>query len=82
MVLAGMAPVAAGPGKRSVTELVNALKKTDADKLKAIDELAALGEKAGAAAPALVQLLSQKNEDVRLHATMALGKGATRTPET
>ncbi|MBM3992649.1 MAG: hypothetical protein FJ303_00605 [Planctomycetes bacterium] len=63
-----------GQGKRSVAELIAALKKTDADKLKAIEELEALGEQASSAAPALVALLPAKNEDVRLHVAMVMGK--------
>jgi HEAT repeat protein len=74
MALVGMPSAWAEQGKRSVANLIGELRKADADKLKAIEELAALGENARAAAPALVQLLSVKNEDVRLHATMALGK--------
>src|SRR5262249_11869097 len=60
--------------KRSVADLIGELKKGEKEQLKAIEELDALGEKAADAAPALVGLLVNKNEDVRLHATMALGK--------
>ena len=60
--------------ERSVAELIAELKKNDPEKLKAIEALDALGPKAAEAAPALVNLLATKNEDVRLHATMALGK--------
>ena len=67
-------PIATAQAQRSVADLVSDLIKSDAEKLKAIEQLDAIGEKAADAAPALVQLLSLKNEDVRLAATMALGK--------
>src|SRR2546428_791983 len=60
--------------KRSVADLITDLKKADADKLKAIEALDALGDKASDAAPALIDLFAQSNEDVRLAAAMALGK--------
>jgi len=74
LVMLGTLPAFAEQGKRSVAELIGDLKKSDADKLKAIDELAALGDKAADAVPELVKQLTLKNEDVRLAATMALGK--------
>src|SRR5262245_17602646 len=58
----------------SVADLVAQLKKSDAEKLKALEAIDALGPKASDATPALIELLSYKNEDVRLAATMALGK--------
>lgn len=61
-------------GKRSVAELVAELKKSDKEKLAALEQLEALGVKAADAAPAVVDLLPGKNEDVRLAAAMALGK--------
>ena len=64
----------AGQGKRSIADIVADLKKAGAEKLKAIAELEALGEKAAEAAPALIELLPAKNEDVRLGSVMALGK--------
>src|SRR5260221_1580670 len=64
----------AGGAKRSVTDLVADLKKGDPERLKALGELEAMGEKAAAAVPALMELLPTKNEDVRLAATLALGK--------
>ncbi len=66
-------PVDAGQS-RPVADLIADLKKADADKLKAIEALDALGPQAGAAAPALIELLSQNNEDVRLASALALGK--------
>jgi HEAT repeat protein len=63
-----------GDTRRPVADLVADLKKGDPEKLKAIKELEALGEKAAEAAPALVELLRGNNEDVRLQATIALGK--------
>jgi HEAT repeat protein len=68
------APASQGQTKRSVAELIAALKKSDAEKLKAIEELEQLGDKAGEAAPALIALLPAKNEDVRLHVAMAMAK--------
>src|ERR1700722_15158544 len=63
-----------GQGKRSVAELVAELKKGDKEKFAAIEELAALGEKAADAAPALIDLLAMKNEDVRLQVALAMEK--------
>src|SRR6476661_10490922 len=58
----------------SVADLIAQLKKSDAEKLKALEAIDTLGPKATEATPALIELLSYKNEDVRLAATMALGK--------
>lgn len=58
----------------SVASLVAELKKSDGEKLKAIEALDAMGEKAAEAAPALIGLFEGKNEDVRIAATIALGK--------
>src|SRR5262249_47897999 len=66
--------VDSGQGKRSVADLIADLKKPEAERLKAIQELEALGEKAAEAAPALVDLLSLKDEDTRLQTAIALGK--------
>src|SRR5262245_4297892 len=60
--------------KRPVSALIADLKKGEKEQLKAIEELEALGEKAAEAVPALVGLLQSKSEDVRLQATIALGK--------
>jgi HEAT repeat protein len=60
--------------KRSVAELIADLKRGEKEQLQAIAQLDALGEKAAEAAPALVAVLQSKSEDVRLQATMALGK--------
>jgi HEAT repeat protein len=64
----------AGQAKRSIADIVADLKKADKEKFKAIEELEALGEKAGQAVPALLELLPAKNEDVRLHVAMAMAK--------
>ena len=64
----------ASAGQRSVAELIGELKKADAEKYKAMDELAGLGEKASSAVPALIDLLPSKSEDIRLNATITLGK--------
>ena len=64
-----VSPIEAGQ-KRSVADLIADLKKTDVEKLKALEALEALGDKAGEAAPALVELLAQQTEDVRLAAAM------------
>ena len=69
-----ISPATAGQPKGSVAELIAELKKGDVVKLKAIAELEALGEKAGDAVPAMIDLLLAKNEDVRLHAVMAMAK--------
>ncbi len=73
LVLALVTP-GAEAGKRPVAELISELKKGDAEKLKAIEEIEALGDKAADAVPALVELLSAKSEDVRLHTAMAMAK--------
>lgn len=65
----------------SVADLVAQLKKSDAEKLKAIEAIDALGPKAADATSGLIELLSYKNEDVRLAATMALGKIGTPAVE-
>ncbi len=67
--------------KRSLPEIVADLKKGDADKLRAIAELEALGDRAAEAAPALVGVLASTNEDVRLGAALALGKIGTASVE-
>ena len=54
--------------------MIGDLKKGDKEKFKAIEELEALGEKAAEAVPAMLDLLPAKNEDVRLHVTMAMAK--------
>src|SRR6516162_5257513 len=64
----------AGQAKRSIADIVADLKKGDKEKFKAIEELEALGEQAGQAVPALLELLPPKNEDVRLHVAMAMAK--------
>src|SRR4051794_21047534 len=61
-------------GDRAVEELIAGLEKRDSGKLKAIAGVEAMGEKAAAAAPALVEMLAVNNEDVRLAAAIALGK--------
>ena len=74
------AAVQAGDSKRPLADLVADLKKGDAEKLRALEALGELGTKAADAAPALVDLFAEKNEDVRLGAALALGKirrGAT-----
>ena len=69
-----LAPQAQAQTKKSVAELIADLKKADPEKLKAIEELESLGEKAGDAVPAMIDLLPAKNEDVRLHVAMAMAK--------
>lgn len=71
--------VIASPGqaqepKRSVAELVGDLKKGEKEQLRALQDLEALGDKAAEAAQAVVDLLQAKSEDVRLQATLTLGK--------
>src|SRR5258706_6547548 len=69
----------AAQGKRSVADLIAELKKGETEKLKAIEELEALGEKAADAAPALIDLLHVKNEYIQLRAVVAMqaiGKAA------
>jgi HEAT repeat protein len=75
LLLVGLPTVlSAAQPKRSITDLIADLKKADEVKLKAIAELEALGDKAGEAVPALIDLLLTKNEDVRLHVVMAMAK--------
>ena len=57
-----------------VGSLIADLKKGDAEKVSAAEKLEAMGPKAAEATSALVGLFSTKNEDVRLHAALALGK--------
>src|SRR5260370_24751942 len=71
----------AGGAKRTVEALVADLKKGDPERSKALQELEAMGEKAAAAVPALIELLPNKNEDVRLAATLVLGKIGTAAVE-
>ncbi len=59
---------------RPIAELIADLKKDDKAKFKAIEDLEALGAKAGEAVPAMIDLLPAKNEDVRLHVAMAMAK--------
>src|SRR5262245_46883820 len=61
-------------GKRSVADLVADLKKSDKERFQALQELESLGDKAADAVPALIDLLDRKDEDVRLQATIVLGK--------
>ena len=61
-------------GEADVASLIADLKKSDADKVQAAEKLEALGPKAAAAAPALIELFAAKNEDVRLRSALALGK--------
>src|SRR5262245_60348645 len=61
-------------GKRSVADLVADLKKGDKERFQALAELEARGDKAGDAVQALIDLLDTKDEDVRLQATIVLGK--------
>src|SRR5206468_42154 len=57
-----------------VDELVQAAKSgAEASRIKAIDQLAALGEKAAEAVPNLTLLLSDGSANVRAHAAHALG---------
>src|SRR5579864_7869478 len=60
--------------KRTVSAIIADLKKGEKEKLQAIQELEAMGEKAAEAASPLVDLLSTNNEDVRLGVIFALGK--------
>jgi HEAT repeat protein len=64
----------AGGSKRPVADLVADLHKGEKEQLQAIEGLAALGEKAAEAAPALVEVFRDKNEYVRLQTAIALGK--------
>jgi HEAT repeat protein len=57
-----------------VDELVQAAKSgAEASRIKAIDQLAALGEKAADAVPSLTQLLTDGSANIRAHAAHALG---------
>jgi hypothetical protein len=60
--------------KRPIADILADLKKGDNEKFKALQELETLGEKAAEAVPELIELLKNKNEDVRLGAALALGK--------
>lgn len=64
----------AGAGQRSLSAIVADLKKGDKEKLQALQELEALGDKASSAAAAVVDVLQTPSDDVRLQATLALGK--------
>jgi HEAT repeat protein len=66
--------VAAEDARGPVAALLDELKKGDAQKIVACQKLEELGPKAAEAASALVGLFATKNEDVRLHAALALGK--------
>jgi len=58
----------------SVAELIQASKSgAEASRIKAIDQLGALGEKGSDALPTLMQLLSDGSAAVRAHAANALG---------
>ncbi|MBM4068523.1 MAG: HEAT repeat domain-containing protein [Planctomycetes bacterium] len=61
-------------GTRSVQDLIADLDKGEKEKLKALQDLEALGVKAADAAVAVVGTLATKNEDVRLQAAMTAGK--------
>src|SRR5262245_19293553 len=66
------APLVAADAK--VDELVQAAKAgSEASRIKALDQLAAMGEKAADAVPAVTQLLSDASANVRAHAAHALG---------
>jgi HEAT repeat protein len=64
----------AGGSTRPIAALIADLKKGDKERFAAMEELGARGEKAAEAIPALIALLPTKSEDVKLHATLALGK--------
>src|SRR5262245_10691656 len=65
-------PLAAADAK--VDELVQAAKSgAEASRIKALDQLAAMGEKATEAVPAVTQLLSDQSANVRAHAAHTLG---------
>jgi HEAT repeat protein len=71
MILAGSISQAADS---SVKELIGQLNSSDAAvRLKAIDQLGALGEKAAEAAPQLTVLLTDANPSVRRQAIKAIG---------
>src|SRR5262245_23066716 len=66
------APLVAADAK--VDELVQAAKAgAEAGRIKALDQLAAMGEKAADAVPALTQLLGDSSANVRAHTAYALG---------
>src|SRR5262245_53744535 len=67
-------PVAGGGAKRPLAELIADLKKGEKEQMPALQELEALGAKASEAVPALIELLANKSEDVRLGAAIVLGK--------
>jgi HEAT repeat protein len=60
--------------QRSITDLVADLKKGEKERLRALEELELRGAKAAEAAPALVDLLSIKDEFTRLQTAIVLGK--------
>src|SRR5262249_40590825 len=60
--------------QRSVADLVADLKKGEQERMKALQELEALGEKAGRRVPALMERLAAKDELPRLQSTIVLGK--------
>ena len=63
-----------GKETTSVAELTAQLKQGQKEKIEAIKQLEELGPKAAEAVPALVGLLDQADEYVRLRTAMALGK--------
>jgi HEAT repeat protein len=66
---------ASGPASKEVQALIDDLNSWNHDtKLRALDGLAEKGPEAEAAVPALVDLIKRRDEDVRLHSAMALGK--------
>ena len=86
MLAAAWPTVAAEP---KVAELIEAAKSTaEATRIKAIDQLAALGEKGAEAAPTLIEILGDGSAVIRAHAAHALGemgnaaKPAAAVPQT
>src|SRR5262245_23596156 len=66
---------AAGKQKPELDKFLAALKSKDpAARLQAVVALADLGPAAAPAVPPLLELLRDKNEDLRLNAALALGK--------
>jgi HEAT repeat protein len=66
------APLVAADAK--VDELIQAAKSgAEASRVKALDQLAAMGEKAADAVPSVTQLLNDASANVRAHAAHALG---------
>jgi HEAT repeat protein len=61
-------------GGADVAPLIADLKKGDAEKVRAAEKLETMGPAAAEATTPLIELFSTKNEDVRLHAALALGK--------